>query len=185
MDEALDETARSAHGCPALREEPLLAGFVAYWERKRGTRDVPEKQDINPAEIDPALLPFVAIGELEVGGRVRYRLVGTGITARHGIDPTGKYVDEVLHGAYGDYIRALIAETARRRRPVYSDAVSRHDAGPFLRVKRVILPLTGGAHAIRFILGAQLIQSPPEQDDPEMRWYRGNGALHEIVRVVF
>ncbi|HZB90071.1 MAG TPA: PAS domain-containing protein [Stellaceae bacterium] len=185
MDEGLDGPARSAHGCPALREEPLLAAFVAYWERKRGARDVPEKRDIDPAEIDPALLPFVAVGELDVAGRVRYRLVGTGITTRHGIDPTGKYVDEVLNGTYGDYIRALIGESMRKRRPVYSDAISRYDAGPYLRVKRVILPLTGGGGDIRFIIGAQLIQSPPEQDDAQMRWYRGNGALHEIVRVVF
>ena len=185
MADSLFDLARSAHACPALSEEPLLAGFVAYWEAKRGAREVPEKRDIDPTEIDRALLPYIAIGELEGGARVRYRLVGTGITGRHGIDATGKYVDEVLRGAYGDYIRGLLAETTRKRRPIYSEAVSRHGGGQYLRVKRVMMPLSDGGREIRFIIGAQLILSPPEQNDRQIRWYRGDGALQEIVRVVF
>jgi hypothetical protein len=169
---------------PALSDEPLLVELLAYWEAKRGGRDVPEKRSIDPAEIAPRLLPFIAISELEAGGRIRYRLVGTGIAERHGIDPTGKYLNDVLQGAYRDYILGLHFECALKRRPLYAEALSRRADGAYFRAKRLILPLTDGGVEIRFIAAGQIFLSPNAQNDREMRWYQSAGELRELARTV-
>lgn len=174
----------SAAHCPQLQEEPLLVELLAYWARKREGSDVPDKRVIDPAEIDRRLLPLIAISELEPEGRVRYRLVGTGIAVRHGLDPTGRYLNDVLQGAYRDYILGLHFESAEKRRPIYAEALSHSAEGGQFRARRLILPLSQGGPEIRFILGAQIFSSPPAQNDAAMRWYESRGALEELARVL-
>lgn len=170
--------------CPQLESEPLLADLLAYWASKRADGDVPDKQRIEPTEIDRRLLPFIAISELEPEGRVRYRLVGSGIVARHGIDPTGGYLNDVLQGAYRDYILGLHFESAKKRRPIYAEALSHSAEGGYFWARRLVLPLSQGGAEIRFILGAQIFSSPPAQNDGTMRWYESRGGLEELVRVL-
>jgi hypothetical protein len=83
-----------------LSEEPIPAGLLAYWTARRQASGVADKRDIDPTELEPALLPFIGISEIEAEtARIRYRLVGTGIAQRHGADLTGKYLDDALQGA--------------------------------------------------------------------------------------
>lgn len=170
---------------PGLHQEPLLAQLLAYWTEKRRGRDTVRKRDIDATEIDPELLPFIGLSELEPAtGRVRYRLVGTGLTQRHGIDPTGKYLDEVLQGAYCDYIIALHRECQARRQPVYADDVSRRPTGQYFRAKRLLLPLADDGDAISFVLIAMRYFAPPMQDDESLRWYESGGELLELERTI-
>src|SRR5690349_9111742 len=79
--------------------QPLIAALLDYWEVKRDGRPMPDRRDIDPAELPPKLLPHLLLGEtLDGGTRWRYRLVGTEIVRRLGFDPTGKYIDDVLGG---------------------------------------------------------------------------------------
>ena len=52
------------------------AEFYAYWERKRGTRRMPSRADIDPAEIK-RILPNITLAKIERDGRVRFTLVAT------------------------------------------------------------------------------------------------------------
>jgi hypothetical protein len=141
-----------------LSEEPILAGLLAYWTARRQASGVGDKRDIDPTEIEPALLPFIGISEIEAEtARIRYRLVGTGIAQRHGADPTGKYLDDVLQGAYLDYLIGLHRECCASRRPIYADSLSQRPTGQWIRVKRLLLPLTPGRRGHRLRpAGAQL-----------------------------
>jgi hypothetical protein len=61
-----------------------------YWLAKRGTRVMPARSDINPADF-PLLLPYLVLVE-SVDDQFRYRLVGSAITRAAGYDPTGRAV---------------------------------------------------------------------------------------------
>jgi hypothetical protein len=126
-----------------LAADPILGALYRYWNRRRGHRRMPDRRDIDPLELGPALLPHLGLMDIVEGGaRVRYRLLGTAIVDRFGSDPTGKFMDEVMTGSYSDYIHGLYRELVRARAPVFSESVFRWDAEGFLRTRRLYLPLT-------------------------------------------
>lgn len=168
-----------------LLDDPLLSGLLAYWTAKGRNGDIADKRDIDPTEIARPLLPFIGISEFEAEtGRIRYRLVGTGIAQRHGVDPTGKYLDEVLQGQYRDYLIGLHRECCARRRPVYTDALSRRPTGQRVGVKRLLMPLTNGGTAIAFALLALSYRSPTLHGDDHLRWYASGAELTELAHLV-
>jgi len=68
-----------------VRRDPILGLALAYWERKSGPSVMPARRDIDATEIPPSLLPYLQITErIEGTGRIRYRLVGTGIVEAYG-----------------------------------------------------------------------------------------------------
>jgi hypothetical protein len=68
--------------------------LYAYWLSKRGTRTMPARSDITPADI-PLLLPYLMIVERD-GDQFRYRLVGSAIARSVGYDATGVTVGSYL-----------------------------------------------------------------------------------------
>src|SRR5271154_2797991 len=82
---------------PPCRAIPGRKEPHANWLRKGAGRRLPGRRDLDPADI-PRLLPHVMLVEVPAGGRYRYRLIGTENVREHGIDATGRYLDEVLPG---------------------------------------------------------------------------------------
>jgi hypothetical protein len=72
-----------------------LREILDYWNRRCGMRDMPSRHDIDPLELRNHL-PYLSLVDVLDGGRdFRFRLIGTGITARFGRDSTGKTVREI------------------------------------------------------------------------------------------
>src|SRR5437764_15141316 len=74
-----------------------LQQLYAYWRDKAGERSLPARADLDPIEI-PLLLPHVMLVDVLPSGRYRYRLIGTENARAHGINATGRHLDEVLPG---------------------------------------------------------------------------------------
>ena len=70
----------------------------AWWHAKAGSRPLPDRADLDPAEISQ-LLPYVLISELIRPFRVRYRLLGTEVVQIAGMDFAGCYLDELIPAA--------------------------------------------------------------------------------------
>jgi hypothetical protein len=90
----------------------------AYWERKRGTRRMPARADIDPADLK-RILPSIILARIERDGRVRFTLVGTRCVAQAGMDYTNHYLDELDFSCdfdtdWHEVYRAL----TRERRPI-------------------------------------------------------------------
>ncbi|WP_341705558.1 PAS domain-containing protein [Ferrovibrio sp.] len=89
-----DAIARSSHPRMLTLDflehcSPRIRRTWDYWNAKRGTRPMPARRDIDPAEI-PDLLPYLVLTEvLPAAPFLRYRLVGTKQVAIRGHDPTG------------------------------------------------------------------------------------------------
>ena len=84
---------------------------------------MPRRADIDPGEI-PRLLPDLMLVDLLPDGRYRCRLIGTANADAHGINATGRYLDEVLPGPeYRGHVIGLYDESVRARRPLYSESL--------------------------------------------------------------
>jgi hypothetical protein len=148
-------------GAPASRPfedslyEPMLRELYDYWSRKRGARLMPRRRDIDPAEI-PKLLPHIMITEmLEGGTRYRYRLSGTAVTRAFGRELTGLYVDEVMKGAYREFLERVYRTIYLKRRCVYCESQYAGSSNPGLTTKRLLMPLSEDGLEVNQVLVVQ------------------------------
>lgn len=80
-------------------EHPSVIELFAYLEKKRGTREMADRADINPAEI-AKFMPNVIIAEAVNGGEdFRVRLFGTALVELLGEERTGKLLSEFAEEA--------------------------------------------------------------------------------------
>lgn len=77
---------------------PEVRAVVAYWRAKAGTRRMPARGDIDPADLKPYLPRISLIDVVPDERRFVYRLVGTEEAALRGYDPTGRAVGEGYFG---------------------------------------------------------------------------------------
>ena len=83
----------------------MLVHALEYWHSKRNGRRMPSRRDIQPTEI-PRILPHIVLNDVVPGTpvRYRYRLVGTRVTDYYGMDPTGRFFDDVATGTFYDAV---------------------------------------------------------------------------------
>jgi len=129
-----------------------------YWCRKAGCRAMPSRADIDPIDI-PKLLPDVMLVERDPGGRYRYRLIGTENARAHGINATGRYLDDVLPGPeYRAHVLALYDECVRERRALYSECLffPPGRAQPERHTKVLFMPLSSDGVTVNMIFVIQV-----------------------------
>jgi hypothetical protein len=119
---------------------------------------MPSRADIDPTEI-PKLLPDVMLVERLDNGRYRYRLIGTENTRAHGLNATGRFLDEVLPGPdYAAHVLRLYDECVENRRALYSECLffspTRHQ--PERHTKVVFLPLSNDGTTVNMVFVIQV-----------------------------
>jgi hypothetical protein len=119
---------------------------------------MPSRADIDPTEI-PKLLPDVMLVERLDDGRYRYRLIGTENARAHGVNATGRFLDEVLPGPdYGAHVLALYDECVQKpsralfRMPVLFAA--RHQ--PERHTKVLFMPLSSDGESVNMVFVIQV-----------------------------
>jgi hypothetical protein len=130
----------------------------AYWHGKRVGRKMPKRADIDPTEI-VRLLPDVMLVDRLDQGRYRYRLIGTANTQAHGVNATGRYLDEVLPGPdYRAHELGLYDECARTARALYSECLffppGRKE--PECHTKVLFMPLSADGEMVNMIFVIQV-----------------------------
>src|SRR3982750_2973193 len=85
---------------PLLNSIPAsLEPLFRYWDQKRGSRRMPRRADIEPAELVPFLPSLMIVDVVADERRYVYRLVGTQEVEVRGRDPTGHAVGEAFIGS--------------------------------------------------------------------------------------
>ena len=116
------------------------------------------RADIDPTDI-PKLLPHVMLVEVLPSARYRYRLIGTENAEAHGMNATGRYLDEVLPGPeYKAHVLGLYDECVRSRRAPYSEClfISLQLRAPERHTKVLFLPLSEEGETVNQVFVVQV-----------------------------
>jgi hypothetical protein len=169
-----------------LRADPILLALAQYWAAQRQGRDFPDRAEIDPLGMPRSILPHLCLAEISDGGRqARYRLVGTEIVNRLGLDFTGRHASEVMTGDYHTFITSMFRAVCEYRAPIYSESQFRSDMA-LSRTRRLLLPL-GRNHGSRVEL-VLMGQTWPPSDCTEMQplvcVLEAGGTFEETLRQV-
>jgi hypothetical protein len=132
----------------------LIDQARSYWERIRGSRNMPRREDLDPVDI-PRLLPFVMLVDvLTEPLDFRFRLIGTAIQAIVARNYVGRPFSELPHMAKGNLIWAEYEAVVSQQRPVAAilDYVGsdRYVQG----VRHGLMPLSNDDRAVNMIFAA-------------------------------
>lgn len=136
---------------------PRLRQFLDYWQAKRPAGGgVPRRREISPLEI-PDLLPYLVIVECCAGpqGRNRYiwRLAGTAIRDRLGVELTGKQLTEVFPAPAAQAMAQRFDAIRDSGEAHYLRQYSRKPDRNFLPFHRLKAPLSSDGARIDMLLG--------------------------------
>lgn len=118
---------------------------------------VPPRSAFDPIDF-PSVLPTLAIYEFVPGDAVRLRLIGTEIVRAWGTDNTGRYLHEIMQGAYHEFIRGQIDRCATDRVPLFSRSRFQWDRGRTLDTRRLLVPYArdGATGTVGYVLLSQI-----------------------------
>lgn len=102
-------------------ESPILRQGLDYWNKLRGDRRYPSRQDMMPRDLTPLLRNIVLIRLVDDGKDYEYRIVGDAHVISHGFSMQGLRVSDVdkFSPGYGPVLKSLY-DRAVRRRDVYA-----------------------------------------------------------------
>jgi len=123
-----------------LRSEPPQHA-LAHWSKLAAGSRLPGYQQVDPADLRPALGYVMLLDVVEGGQDFRYRLFGSMIGRVSGFDMTGKLLSEHPASAYvTEFSMAVGRAAVRRREPIYTlrRPVGAEDTSLW---ERLVLPL--------------------------------------------
>jgi hypothetical protein len=134
---------------------PDLLEMYAYWQRKRGTRAMPDRADLEPAEIK-RLLPGILLVDvrLSADGALDfvYRLVGTREVDMRGNDPTGRRVAEAYYGKSAELVTACYRRVVETAQPFLDDDCFHLPGQEWSPSASIYLPLSSDGARVTMIL---------------------------------
>jgi hypothetical protein len=99
----------------------MLRRLYAYWDDRRGTREFPARADIDPLDMPFALGNISLIDVLYEPLRFRYRLHGSSIAERVGIDMTGRFTDDIPEPDRRSFVEENFRTVVTTRLPLASN----------------------------------------------------------------
>lgn len=129
-----------------LRSDMIRTLHRWWLERRAG--DIPDRADLDPADLKP-LLPNLFIVDVEHDPfRVRYRLVGTRAAEATGYDITGHYLDNLLAADAGEPWMAHYHTAYRTRLPLFGAVGAATRSGGRFEYEFGLFPLRKGGSAV-------------------------------------
>lgn len=129
--------------------------LMHYWlDRVKGDA-LPQRSDIDPIDMDTALLPHIFLCSVSYDPfEVYFRLQGTFINSRLGQNFKGKKIGPEIFGDAAHDINDLYYRLAHSQKPILSNEMIKSTAGTSYLVEIIHLPLVDESGTTRFVLGA-------------------------------
>jgi hypothetical protein len=125
----------------------IVRMMLQWWLAKCGS-DIPDRSDLDPAELKP-LLPNILISDVEHDPfRIRYRLVGTRAREATGFNIVGRYLDELLPTDPDEPWMDDYSLAYRTRRPVLGSSSIKTTTGGIFTYEYGLFPLRKGGITI-------------------------------------
>jgi hypothetical protein len=162
----------------------ILTQLYDYWRMLGTGGRLPARADIDPVDIPRRALPHILLADLLDGGvRIRYRLVGTAMVTEWGGDFTGKFLDEINHGDYYDFVFGLFQDVLEHRCALYSESRFRWDTGSFVGTRRLYMPLASNGAVIDMMLIGQTFSRGEVLPDSPLKAIDALAGHDELVRI--
>ncbi|WP_339614198.1 PAS domain-containing protein [uncultured Parvibaculum sp.] len=114
--------------------------FLSYWQSLRQDGEIPHARQVNPGKIKE-LLPDLIIFEVLEDGTVRYRLTGTRVMERTGLEPTGKSLQDMVKSEFNEMLAFAFQSVVSLKIGIVSHFTNYYRGGHAGRMEVVILPL--------------------------------------------
>ncbi len=131
--------------------------LVGYWSRLRKGRDVPDQTDIDPRAIK-RMLSHVFILDAINPARPIYRLAGTGLCERFGMELKGTAFLANWEGQSGIALGSLLKQALKARKPVCLSSIGATAECGMVELETILAPITfDGGEPVRFIGFTQVL----------------------------
>lgn len=131
--------------------------LVGYWSRLRKGRDVPDQTDIDPRAIK-RMLAYTFILDAASIARPVYRLAGTQLCERFGIELKGMNFLSHWETNSGVALASLIKQSLRLKQPVCLSSVAVTSDNGMVELETLLLPISfNGREPTRFIGLVQIL----------------------------
>jgi hypothetical protein len=145
--------------------------LYAYWLSKRGSRTMPARGGVNPADF-PLLLPYVILVE-RVGEHLRYRLMGSAIVQAVGYGVTGGIVGSFAAAAeIGAEVRGIFECVFTSGSPIFATGRYIHKRGAGINLSLLTLPLSEDGRVVNMSISTLLARFSAAPA-PERGWLEG------------
>lgn len=134
------------------RCHPRIADFYRYWESKRGTRCMPSRADMVPAEMKIFLPGIVLVAVSHNPLRLVYRLVGTREVEYRGYDPTGKDVAQHFAGSSQHEVMRNYELVIETKSFVYDEDCLLSADHSFQEAGTLLLPLSDDGETVNMVI---------------------------------
>jgi hypothetical protein len=135
---------------------PRLRLAFDYWNAKRGSRAMPSRADIEPAEIKP-LLPYTILMDVLREDRpgwpldFRYRLIGTVTDAMMNARYTGRCMSDLPHQQPGSRLWQSLERVTDTRLPQLNRVPYVGPHKDFMSVVDLVMPLSSDGDNINML----------------------------------
>lgn len=150
---------------PSHIQDPNIRRFFGLWLDACQGDPKPDKSFIDPFRLRFMIGSIVLLEVHENPLRFRYRLVGTDIVDRVGVELTGKWLEEHPDSERMPLVRQTFTLAVTSRQAVHTRVPLSIDGEPW-QYEGVIVPLFGGGERVTHLGGAQTF--PPSAP----RWRR-------------
>jgi hypothetical protein len=168
---------------PSLARISHHLDLYRYWLAKRGSRSMPARSDINPADI-PALLPYMMLVD-KLDNQLRWRLVGTAAVREIGRDPTGSIVGAHISTApeTAAAVRATYERVFSTAHPIFSTGELEVKSGANHNISVLLLPLSDDGAGVNMAVST-LIACFNFGVTASTDWLKGAGVkVHDVIDV--
>ena len=132
-----------------------LLRLYDYWTQRRGAHRYPARADLDPLDMSYLLGELIILDVFYEPLRFKYRLHGTKLVTRAGIDMTGKFVHEWPAPEYRARLTHAYSRTVEAGEPQRGERAIIDD-GRWREYEFLILPLAANGHTIDKLLAAMV-----------------------------
>lgn len=131
--------------------------LVGYWSRLRKGRDVPDQTDIDPRAVKRMLSHIFILDALNPG-RPTYRLAGTSLCERFGMELKGACFLTHWDGQSGTALASLLRQAMKTRQPVCLSSIGASADCGMVEMETILLPISfNGGEPVRFLGMTQIL----------------------------
>jgi hypothetical protein len=126
--------------------------LIGYWNRIRADRDVPDQAEIDPRAIK-RMLSHVFILDARDAARPIYRLAGTTLCERFGLELRGTSFFAHWEARARDRLVLLLRQSLHMKQPVWLSAIGITSQNATMEMETVLAPVSFGPGAPQRFLG--------------------------------